>query len=114
MKLGEKYLITTDSWFITPSGESFLSVFGTVHGVVDSTEVLGIRTNAKSTNWYVVIGDLIVAGCQIHYAVRCESFDTKPHQYDLEHDGQLKPVTASFSRIYDADASGLSALSLTP
>jgi len=39
-------------------------------------KVLQIKTNIKSTNWYAKVGSdrnhVIVAGCQIHYAARCE------------------------------------------
>lgn len=67
------YLVTTDNWFIAPNGKQYRSVWGKVVLVNDT--VLGIKTNAKSTNWYAVIGDgdskIIIAGCQVHYAIEC-------------------------------------------
>lgn len=73
-----KYLITTDSYFIAPDGKQYKSVWGEVKIVGDT--LLGIKTNARSTNWYAKIGSeanhIIVAGCQIHYAVKSEQ---KPH-----------------------------------
>tara|TARA_R110000796_G_scaffold149082_3_gene265964 strand:- start:481 stop:792 length:312 start_codon:yes stop_codon:yes gene_type:complete len=73
-----KYLITTDSWFYAPDGLKYRSAWGTINILDDS--VLGLRTNKGSTNWYASIGgnnkEIIVAGCQIHYAVKC---DNKPN-----------------------------------
>lgn len=77
-----KYLITTDGWLIAPDGKQYKSVWGGVVILEDS--FLGIKTNAKATNWYAKVGSddnhVIIAGCQIHYAVRCES---KPNQIDV-------------------------------
>lgn len=70
-----KYLITTDQWFIAPDGRDYKSVWGNVEIIGD--EVLGIKTNARSTNWFAKVGSddnhVIVAGCQVHYAVKCEA-----------------------------------------
>lgn len=69
-----KYLITTDAWFYAPDGKQYKSVWGDVQIVSDS--ILGIKTNVRSSNWFAKIGSegkhVIVAGCQIHYACRCE------------------------------------------
>lgn len=72
IELGKKCLLTVDSWFYAPDGCQYRAVFGTVKAVRSSEEALGVRTNAKSSNWYVEIGCVPVAGCQIHYAVRCD------------------------------------------
>ena len=73
-----KYLITTDNWFYAPDGKQYRAVWGDVE--VLSDEVLGVKTNARSSNWYAKVGTdrnhVIVAGCQIHYA--CKS-NTKPN-----------------------------------
>lgn len=72
-----KYLITTDDWFTAPDGIDYKAVWGEVEVIGD--DVLGVKTNARSTNWYAKVGSeenhVIVAGCQIHYAVKAE---TKP------------------------------------
>ena len=69
-----KHLITTDSWFYAPDGKQYKAVWGEV--TIVSDEILGIRTNTRSSNWFAKVGSeenhLIVAGCQIHYACRCE------------------------------------------
>ena len=70
-----KYLITTDNWFIAPDGKQYRSVWGEVEVIEDT--FLGLKTNRNSTNWYVKVGSevnhMIVAGCQIHYAIKCEN-----------------------------------------
>ena len=68
---GKKLLITCEDWFLAPDGQQYKGARGTVRSVSDSQAVLGVRTNAKSANWYVQIGCLLIAGCQIHYAVEC-------------------------------------------
>lgn len=69
-----KYLITTDQWFFAPDGLQYRCVWGDVEIITDS--FLGITTNRNSTNWFAKVGTplnhVIVAGCQIHYAVSCE------------------------------------------
>jgi len=69
-----KYLITTNEWFFAPDGKLYRAVWGTIEILSDS--FLGVATNRNSANWFAKIGThenhVIVAGCQIHYAVRCE------------------------------------------
>lgn len=72
INIGDKCLITTDNYFVAPDGILYRAVFGTVKNVIDAQNMLGIKPNAKSTNWYVEIGDVILAGCQIHYLVKTE------------------------------------------
>jgi len=73
------FLITTNAWFTAPDGKMYRSVWGKVEVYSDS-DTLGIKTNARSANWYAIIGvggkRVIVAGCQIHYACVCMS---EPH-----------------------------------
>lgn len=46
--------------------------------------ILGIKTNMKSTNWFAKVGcedkHVIIAGCQIHYAVKT---DEQPNIQDV-------------------------------
>jgi hypothetical protein len=91
MWLGKKALLTCDNFFVAPDGKQYRSVHGVVRGVFTSEETLGIKTNARSSNWYVMIGNMIIAGCQIHYAVRCEevnSMDVEEQTWSAE--GGLK------------------------
>ena len=55
IKLNEKYLITTDSWFYAPDGNEYKAAFGTVTGVINDEEALGIKTNRGSSNWFIQI-----------------------------------------------------------
>lgn len=77
-----KYLITTDNWFQAPDGNSYNAVWGDVK--ICSDELLGVKTNTKSTNWYAKVGSedkhVIIAGCQIHYACKCEN---KPYTGEI-------------------------------
>ena len=69
-----KHLITSDAWFYAPDGKQYKAVWGEVEIVSDA--ILGIKTNVRSSNWFAKIGSedkyVIIAGCQIHYACRCE------------------------------------------
>ncbi len=109
MHIGQKYLITADNWFFAPDGENYRAAFGTVHALVDSEMALGMKTNRNSTNWYVVVGDMILAGCQIHYAVRADQFNPAPSKAEVDHEGRRMISENATSRIYNADASGLAA-----
>jgi len=93
MKIGEKFLITTDEWFYAPDGNSYRSVHGTVKGIFTDKEALGIETNRHSSNWYVQIGNMIVAGCQIHYVTKTDDVDLRPP----------KDAEDGLPRIYVAD-----------
>lgn len=102
IKIGEKYLVTTDEWFFAPDGRQRKAVFGTVHGISTDDETLGVKTNARSTNWYLQIGSMIVAGCQIHYAIRTDRCNTESSSFDEVVDGEVKHPTIA-SSIYNAD-----------
>ena len=102
LAVGKKALINTDNWFTAPDGQQYKAVFGTVNRVLDSTEALGVRTNARSTNWYVEIGNMTIAGCQIHYAVQTDSCNLGvTDNYEVK-DGEVLRFQQP-SRIYNAD-----------
>lgn len=103
IKVGDKVLVTTDAWFFAPDGEEYRAVFGTLHGVYTSEDTLGVKTNARSTNWYVVIGNMTLAGCQIHYVIKTQWVSFEPPMRELEKDGSLCLSKANTSRIYNAD-----------
>lgn len=92
-----KYLITTDHWFIAPDGKEYKAVWGEV--LITGDEVLGIKTNRNSSNWYARVGSennhVIVAGCQIHYAVKSEE---KPHDGEAEGWTSDKEGAVKFQR----------------
>lgn len=78
IEIGDKALITTEGWFRAPDGVNYRAVFGTIKAVLKSEDALGVKTNAKSTNWYVEIGNMTVAGCQIHYAIKTDKCSKEP------------------------------------
>ena len=98
------YLITTDNWFYAPNGKQYNAVWGNVEIVSDS--ILGIKTNVRSSNWFAKVGSeenhVIVAGCQIHYAIKCK---LKPHDGDVVdnrlHEGKYND-TVRHCQIYIA------------
>ncbi|QBJ04541.1 hypothetical protein HOV23_gp032 [Pseudomonas phage Lana] len=102
LTIGCKALITTNDWFIAPDGGSYKAAFGTVHAVLDSQQALGVKTNARSTNWYVELGSLTIAGCQIHYAFKTEQCNLGPAKSYNVKEGQLNEYVQP-SNIYDAD-----------
>jgi hypothetical protein len=67
------YLITADNWFNAPDGRAYRAVWGNVEILQDS--FLGVTTNRNSANWFAKVGTaenhVLIAGCQIHYAVKC-------------------------------------------
>ncbi len=69
-----KYLITTDAWFLAPDGKQYRAAWGEVEILEDN--FLGVKTNRNSANWYAKVGGennfIIIAGCQIHYAIKSE------------------------------------------
>jgi len=94
-----KYLITTDNWFYAPDGLQYRCAWGNVEILGD--DILGIKTNQKSSNWFAKVGSdnkhVIIAGCQIHYAVRRENKPTAESVNDFTVEGGVvmkhnKPV----------------------
>lgn len=87
-----KYLITTDAFFTAPDGRSYDAVWGEVEVLEDS--YLGIKTNRNSSNWYLKVGNednhVLIAGCQIHYAVKCNEPPKKEGEIQNVVDGVCK------------------------
>lgn len=81
IEIGSKALITTDNFFLAPDGQTYRAVFGTVKGVYDDKQTLGISTNRHSANWYVEIGNMVIAGCQIHYAIKTDDCSREPCRF---------------------------------
>lgn len=81
-----KYLITTDAWFVAPDGRLYRSVWGEVTIIEDT--FLGLKTNRNSSNWFAKVGSnenhVIIAGCQIHYAIKCENQPNNEKVFDYQ------------------------------
>jgi len=101
--VGQRVLATLDNWFYAPDGKQYKAVYGTVGAVRDSSETLGVRTNARSTNWYVEIGRMTIAGCQIHYVIQCDDvhLGTVVEQHVSAEKGAIEYVRPC--AIYPAD-----------
>lgn len=102
IEIGKKALITVDEWFYGPDGRQYRAVIGTIKGIMGDQETLGIKTNARSTNWYVQVGDMIVAGCQIHYAIMVDSAELGMVTDFSESNGAVTKYEMP-SRIFNAD-----------
>ncbi len=97
-----KYLITTDAWFYAPDGKQYRAVYGNVEILGDNA--LGIKTNARSSNWFAKVGTelshIIIAGCQIHYAIRTDEVPNMGCIYDESiESGEVKTYLRS-NQIY--------------
>ena len=88
--IGQKYLVTCDNWFLAPDGKQYRAAHGTVKGILSDSETLGIQTNRHSSNWYLEIGSLIIAGCQIHYAIKSDECNFEPVEQENVSDGEFK------------------------
>ena len=101
-----KYLINTDNWFTGPDGKQYKAVWGNVNIIEDV--ILGLKTNKNSTNWYAQVGSddhhVIIAGCQIHYAIKCNNKPNTNPSDDWEADATngVKEFKVP-SRIYIAE-----------
>lgn len=104
IQVGERYLITTDGWFVAPDGETYQAAYGTVRHVGTVDDALGFRPRGGgSTNWFIEVGNLIVAGCQVHYAVRTDRCPGGPSTvWQQTASGQVVTGEAP-PRIYYAD-----------
>ena len=101
--VGDKVIVTCDNWFYAPNGCTYRGVFGTVKAVRTAEDSLGARPNGKSTNWYLEVGDMTIAGCQVHYVVKSDSCFLGPVETNHVHEGRYNSSVRE-SEIYDADA----------
>lgn len=102
-KIGDKVLLTTNNWFTGPDGKDYKAVFGTVKNILTAEETLGVKTNSKSTNWYVEIGNMLVAGCQIFYAIKTDKCNFDVSENWVTFEGKMYVNDNRPSLIYNAD-----------
>ena len=105
IKSGQKYLITTEEWFIAPDGYQYRSAWGTCK-ILNIDEIFNFKVRQPSTNWYLEVGEngkeIIIAGCHIHYAVRSEKFPKDNLRGKFYMDTETKSEY-NVSRIYIAE-----------
>lgn len=90
--VGDRVLVTTSNWFYAPNGRQYRAAFGTLRSIRTAEQTLGVQPRQPSTNWYAQVGELLIAGCQIHYVVRADTCElgevedwaidgARPHRY---------------------------------
>ena len=104
-QIGKTYLVTTDNWFYAPDGNTYKAVWGTLHAMHSDEETIGFKAQRPSRNWYMNIGNVLIAGCQIHYAIQCDKPAFKAPIQEATHEGKLVESTGTLSRIYNANVS---------
>lgn len=102
VNIGDKVLVTCDAWFYAPDGMTYRGVYGTLKAVRGDQDTLGIKTNARSTNWYIEVGNMTIAGCQIHYVVRTKTCNLGAVTDNVAVDGENK-IFLRPGQIYAAD-----------
>lgn len=102
IKIGDKVLVTTDEWFTAPDGRVYKCVFGTVKGLNNAKTTLGITVNARSSDWYLHIGNMVIAGCQIHYAIKTDKCNFERIKFKDSVEGKVYKEDWP-TRIYNAD-----------
>ena len=75
-KIGKKILVTTSEWFRAPDGIVYKSVYGTLKAIHTTESTLGFTPSRTHTNWFIEIGNMTIAGCQVLYIVESEECNT--------------------------------------
>lgn len=98
--IGGNYLVTSDAWFFAQDGKQYKAAWGKIE--VLSDKILGIDTNRAATNWYMKIGDddnhVIFAGCQIHYAMKCNDAPNSGPALEFTADDIVDGKAKEYSR----------------
>ena len=103
---GKRYLVSTVSWFTGPDGQSYKAAWGVCTLQSVDQAFPGFRVTRPSTNWFMRVGSgeqhVLIAGCQIHYAVRCE---TRPvdNLEGITYVSKENGVTYNASQLYLAE-----------
>ena len=74
--VGKNVLITTQSWFLAPNGQTYRAVWGTLKSINEAGKTLGFIPNRSHANWFIGIGKMTIMGCQVMYIIQC---DDKPN-----------------------------------
>lgn len=101
-KVGRNILVTTHDWFYAPDGRQYKAAWGTLNAIEADEKTLGIRTNARSTNWYMRLGNMTIAGCQVFYVVDTNKVNFGDVEDFNQHEGQFVLSTRP-SAIYNAN-----------
>lgn len=102
--IGSKVLITTQNWFTAPDGSDYKAVWGTLKAVHTSEVTLGFTPSRANTNWFIEVGNMVIAGCQVLYILQCEyepNFD-KADSYSIAPGQAAYTEYKRLSHIYRA------------
>lgn len=81
---GKKVLVTTSNWFFAPDGRQYKQAWGTVK-ICKFEDLLGVKPY-NYANWFLVFNDiLLIAGCQIHYAIVCDDRPASEEVFNAEN-----------------------------
>jgi len=74
--------------------------------ILRTEDVFGFTPARPSTNWFIKVGDkdnhIIIAGCQVHFAVQCEDRPITRHENKYYKDKDTG-VEYTEERIYFAE-----------
>ena len=74
--IGKNVLITTDNWFYGPDAKSYRAVYGKLKNIKAAENLLGVKPGRTEATWYIEIGNIVIAGCQVKYAIQTDKCDT--------------------------------------
>ncbi len=82
--IGKDVLFTCDKWFYAPDGKTYNAVWGTLKGIHKIDDLFGFsaRVTSNMANYVFEVGNIAIAGCQVHYAVLCPE---SPPQGDIKN-----------------------------
>ena len=81
--VGKKVLLTCNNWFCAPDGLDYRYIHGTFNGIIEAKDLLGFKPRRQNVEWYISIGDMLIAGCQVNYAALCNSAPSSEVKGDL-------------------------------
>lgn len=70
--IGKNVLITTSNWFVGHDGLEYKAVWGKLKAIHTTQETLGFTPSRQNTNWFIEVGNMIIAGCQVMYIDQVE------------------------------------------
>lgn len=103
-KIGKKVLVTCSAWFCCPDGTEAKAIHGTLKAIHMSESTLGFTPSRAHTNWFLEIGNMTVAGCQVLYLVESDdvNYSRVPNWHSDANVGIKEFERPSI--IYNADA----------
>lgn len=76
--IGRNVLVTCSEWFFAPDGQNYKAVFGKLKNVHKDENVMGFPVNRSHANWFMEIGGMCIAGCQVKYIIQTDECNIDP------------------------------------